>query len=51
MLDKEAQLTSANGTHCLRFKNTLKQGKFLKYFKVTAKPTVLENVKRSWKKS
>ena len=31
--------------------NTLKQGKFLKFLKVTAKPKVLEILKRSWKKS
>ena len=37
--------------NCLRSKNTLKQGKLLKFFKVTAKPKVLENLKRSWKKS
>ena len=54
-------LNSANGMHfsghqslcllnCLRSKNTLKQGKFLKFFKLTAKPKVLENLKRSWKK-
>ena len=36
--------------NCLRSKNTLKQGKFLKFFKLTAKPKVLENLKRSWKK-
>ena len=35
----------------LRSKTTLKQGKFLKFLKVTAKPKVLENLKRSWKKS
>ena len=34
----------------LRSKNTLKHGKFLKFLKVTAKPKVLENLKRSWKK-
>ena len=35
----------------LRSKNTLKQGKFLKFLNVTTKPKVLENLKRSWKKS
>ena len=35
----------------LRSKNTLKQGKFLKFLKLTAKPKVMENLKRSWKKS
>ena len=29
-------------------KNTPKQGKFLKFLKLTAKPKVLENLKRSW---
>ena len=35
----------------LRSKNTLKQGKCLKFLKVTAKAKVLEILKRSWKKS
>ena len=53
---KEEFLSSPNGTHfgehqslcllnCLKSKNTLKQGKFLKFFKVTAKPKVLGNLK------
>ena len=58
----EKSINSANGTYsgghqslcllnCLRSKNTLKQGTFLIFFKLTAKPRVLENLKRSWKKS
>ena len=35
--------------NCLRSKNTLKQGKFWKFSKVTAKPKVMENLKRAWK--
>ena len=34
--------------NCLRSKNTVKQGKSYKFLKVTAKPKVLENLKRSW---
>ena len=56
---KKEFLSSPNITHfgehqslcllnCLKSKNTLKQGKFLKFFKVTAKPKVLGN-KKSWK--
>ena len=30
--------------------NCVKQGKFFKFLKVTAKPKVLENLKRSWEK-
>ena len=59
---KKEFLSSPNGTHfgehqslcllnCLKSKNTLKQGKFLKFFKVTAKPKVLGNLKspgKSW---
>ena len=29
----------------------LKQGKFCKFLKMTAKPRVMENLKWSWKKS
>ena len=61
-LNKEEQLNSANGAHfgghqslcllnCLRSKNTLDQAKFCKFMQVPAKPKVLENLKRSWKKS
>ena len=32
-------------------KYLIKQGKCLKFFKLTAKPKVLEKLKRSWKKS
>ena len=32
-------------------KYTLKQGKFLEIFNVAAKPMVMENLERSWKKS
>ena len=51
--DREEKLNSANVMHVgelqsLCQKNTLKQGKFLK---LTAKPKVVENLKRSWKKS
>ena len=57
----EKSINSANGTYSgghqslcllnyLRSKNTLKQGTFLIFFKLTAKPRVLENLKRSWKK-
>ena len=57
----EKSINSANGTYSgghqslcllnyLRSKNTLKQGTFLILFKLTAKPRVLENLKRSWKK-
>ena len=35
----------------LRSKNMLKQGKCLKFLKLTTKPKVLEKLKRSWKKS
>ena len=35
----------------LRSKNTLKLGKFCKVLKVTAKPKVIENLMKSWKKS
>ena len=59
---KKEFLSSPNGTHfgehqslcvlnCLKSKNALKQGKFLKFFKVTAKPKVLGNSKspgKSW---
>ena len=59
---EKSKLNSANGIHfdghqslclvnCLRSKNTLKQGKFLKFLKLTAKPKVMKNSKRSWKKS
>ena len=37
--------------NCLRSKNTPKQGNFWKFLKVTTKPKVLENLKRSGKKS
>jgi len=33
--------------NCLRSKNTLKRGWFWKFSKVTAKPKVMENLKRS----
>ena len=29
----------------------LKQGKFCKFLKMTAKPRVMENLKRSWKRA
>ena len=45
------QLDSSFPMFLLRSKNTLKQGKFLKFLKLTAKPKVMENLKRSWKKS
>ena len=34
-----------------KVKKYSKTRKFLEFFKLTAKPKVLENVKRSWKKS
>ena len=37
--------------NCLRSKNTLKLGKIFEFLKLTAEPKVLENLKRSWKKS
>ena len=37
--------------NCLRSKNTLKEGKFWECLKVIAEPKVMENLKRSWKKS
>ena len=56
----QCKINSTNGTHfggrqssyplnCLRSKNTLKQGKFLKFLKMTAKPKVLDKLKRSCK--
>ena len=59
-VERSNQTASSNGMHfgghqslrllnCLRSKNTPKQGKFLKFLKLTAKPKVLENLKRSWK--
>ena len=37
--------------NCLRSKNTPKLGKLWKFLKVTTKPKVMENLKRSWKTS
>ena len=61
-VERSNQTASSNGMHfgghqslrllnCLRSKNTPKQGKFLKFLKLTAKPKVLEILKRSWIKS
>ena len=46
-----SELQSLCLLNCLGSKNTLTQGKSEKIFKVTTKPKVLENLKRSWKKS